>query len=480
MLEIIVFLSGAVVMILELVGSRILAPSVGTSIYVWTSLISIILGSLSIGYWLGGKIADKNPSYKYLAIILFVAAIFVLVVVLIKATVFSVLQATISDLRLRAILAVLGLFSVPSVFLGMVAPYAVKLKLHAIKHSASTVGNLYAISTIGSIVGTLVTGFFLFSVMGSTKILIFLSLLLLIVSSLAYFKTLRLGKTILLIFTLFLFWRVDQISLQYEKNGFIEKDSAYNNIYIIDSKDQATRQPTRLLQMGRLMHSGTYLISNELLFEYTKYYDLAGSFNPDIEKVLMIGGGAYSYPKEFLRRYPNKQIDVVEIDPELTEIAKKYFGLKDDPRLSIYHEDGRIFLNQTTKQYDAILLDAFGHDYIPFHLATKESVEKTYDLLTSKGVVVTNIISSLKGPKSKVLQAQYKTYSSIFPHVYIFPVKSTAEAHESQNIILVAAKSKPQQIPQRHYLPNYKPDDPKLSVLTDDFAPLELYSLLLQ
>ena len=477
-------------MILELVGSRIIAPSVGTSIYVWTSLISIILGSLSIGYWLGGKIADKKPSDKYLAIILFLASIFVLLIVLIKTTVFSVLQEAIYDLRLRAIMAVLALFSVPSVLLGMVTPYAVKLKLHTIKYSASTVGNLYAISTIGSIVGTVAAGFFLFAFIGSTKILILLSLLLLMISSLVHFKSLLLGKGFLLILIVFLFWRVDQISLQYEKNGFIEKDSTYNNIYVFDSKDPLTRQPIRLLQMGRLMHSGKYVNSEELLFEYTKYYDLAEIFNPKIEKVLMIGGGAYSYPKAFLLKYPDKNMDVVEIDPELKEIAEKYFELKDDPRLAIYHEDGRVFLNQVDKKYDAILIDAFGHDYIPFHLATKEAVEKMYNSLTPHGVVVTNIISSLIGPKSKVLQSQYKTYASTFPNIYVFPVYIATDMYENQNIILIAAKSqhlqllsdqnKDKQKLLSHYLPKYLPDNPTLSILTDDFAPLELYSLTLQ
>ena len=199
----------------------------------------------------------------------------------------------------------------------------------------------------------------------------------------------------------------------------------------------------------------------------------------------MLGGAAYSYPKDFLSQYSTARMDVVEIDPGVTQLARQYFGLRDDPRLRIYDEDGRIFLNNTEEKYDVIFGDAFSSFYaLPFHLTTREAVQKKYDILNDGGVVVVNIISTLEGKGSKFLQAEYKTYQSIFPQVYLFPVQSTVDTGQAQNIILVALKSdKP--------APLYNTEDeemagylthfiqPKISedipVLTDDFAPVDNY-----
>ncbi|MFH1533488.1 MAG: fused MFS/spermidine synthase, partial [Nitrospirota bacterium] len=158
-LEIIVFFSGAIVMVLELVGSRVLAPYVGTSILVWTSLIGIILGSLSLGYYLGGRIADKKASFRILAFILFSAAILITLTTLIKSPVLTFIQTSIRDLRTASVVATILLFTPASIALGMVSPYSVKLKLHRLEATGRTVGNLYALSTIGSIVGTFLAGF---------------------------------------------------------------------------------------------------------------------------------------------------------------------------------------------------------------------------------------------------------------------------------------------------------------------------------
>ena len=160
-LEIIVFICGAAVMILELVGSRIMAPYLGTSIVVWTSLIGIILGFLSLGYWWGGKVADQNPSYKMFSFVIFVGAIFVGLIVFIQSMVLNFIQNGITNIYLGTIIATLTLFAVPSALLGMVSPYAVRLKIKDVTTSGRTVGNLYAISTIGSIVGTFAAGFLL-------------------------------------------------------------------------------------------------------------------------------------------------------------------------------------------------------------------------------------------------------------------------------------------------------------------------------
>ena len=216
-LEIIVFICGAVVMILELVGSRVLAPYVGTSIIVWTSLIGIILGSLSLGYWWGGKIADRKPNYKTFSMIIFIPAVYIGLITFLKSIVLEFLQNNIFSIHIGATLATLILFAPPSVLLGMISPYAVRLKIRDLDHSGATVGSLYAISTIGSIVGTFLAGFVLIAYCGSTNILLILSLILILTSIIAYSKSRLMVKTLIMISISFSFIAVHSYDDYLEK-----------------------------------------------------------------------------------------------------------------------------------------------------------------------------------------------------------------------------------------------------------------------
>jgi len=231
-------------------------------------------------------------------------------------------------------------------------------------------------------------------------------------------------------------------------------------------------------------HSSMFLDSDELVSEYTKYYHLAKHFNPNFKKTLMLGGAGYSYPKDFLHKYPGATIDVVEIDPKVTELAKKYFRLEESPRLTIYHEDGRVFLNKTQEKYDVIFGDAFSSHYsLPYQLTTKEAVQKKYNILNDDGMVILNLISAIEGEKGKFLRAEYATYKSLFPQVYLFPVTYSLYGNIVQNIILVALKSEKEQTlhdsdPKLdEYLLHLwkKTVDADMPILTDDFAPVDYY-----
>lgn len=225
-----------------------------------------------------------------------------------------------------------------------------------------------------------------------------------------------------------------------------------------------------------------YLESEKLVYPYTRYYHLARHFNPGFQKTAMLGGAGYSFPKDFLRTYTDATIEVAEIDPGITELAREYFRLQDNPRLSIRHEDGRIFLNRAEPGYDAIFGDAFSSQYsLPYQLTTIEAVRRKYDLLNEGGVVVLNIIASIEGEKGMFLRSEYETYKAVFPQVYLFPVNRPGEGEVVQNIALVALKS---EAPA-----SFRSTDPEISemlshvwktpivrdmkVLTDDFAPVE-------
>ncbi|MBT3817586.1 MAG: fused MFS/spermidine synthase [Candidatus Magasanikbacteria bacterium] len=483
-LELTVFICGAVIMIFELVGSRVLGPYFGTSIFVWTSLIGIILGSLSLGYYLGGKIADKKPDVKNLSLIIFFAAIFIGITTAVKGVLLVFLQFNILDVRISSVIASFLLFLPASVLLGMIAPYAAKLTLDDLDNSGATIGNLYALSTAGSICGTFLAGFFLIPHFGTNKLLIIISIILVLVSLALYTKEFKKIKSYALIFLIFGWVMISGFSYVNAKNGFIDVDTAYNRIWIYDYTDVETGKMAKMMGINNENHSSMFLDSDELVSEYSKYYHLARYFHPDLKTALMLGGAGYSYPKYFLRTYPEATMDVVEIDPEITQLAKKYFRLKEDPRLNIYHKDGRVYLNKTDKKYDVIFGDAFGAHYsVPYQLTTKEATERIYDILEDDGIVILNIISALEGEKSWFFQAEYATYASIFPQVYVFPVKDLENAENRQNIMLIALKT------EKEY--TFESDDEQLQqylqhlwkkeiitdklILTDDYAPVDYY-----
>ena len=482
-IEIIVFICGAVVMIFELVGSRILGPYMGTTIFVWTSLIGIILGSLSIGYWLGGYFADKKPKIEILSTIIFLSAVSIIISTIIHRYFLSHLSSFIFDVRLQAVIASIVLFAPASIFLGMVSPYAIKLRLKHVNSTGKIAGNLYAISTIGSICGTFLTGFFLIPFFGHQNILYFLSALLLSISIILFFSVRSNVKGVFaVLFLLFLFALKFLIIKQ--NNSVIDIDTKYNRVMIYETNDYLSGKPAKYMRINNEYSGAMFLDSDELVFRYLKYYDLAEHFNPDFQRSLLIGGATYSYPKHHLKKFPDATIDVVEIDPELTKLAREHFRLSDDPRLKIIHEDGRTFLNNCNEKYDVVFVDAFKSQFtLPYQLTTRESVEKIYDILNNESIAILNIISSIDGKNSLFLQAEYLTYQSVFQQVYLFAIQNMENKEQLQSLVLVALKSN--KIPVfnssdsilneylKHFLKNGI--ETTVPILTDEFAPVEFY-----
>jgi len=483
-LEAIVFIGGASVMVFELVGSRVLAPYVGTSIYVWASLIGIILGSLSLGYYLGGKLSDKKPNYQTLAIILLAAAILIAISTLYKNIILSSLSESIQDIRLNAAMSTLILFSAPTIFLGMISPYAAKLKLTSLNTSGATVGNLYAISTIGSIVGTFLAGFWLIPHFGSTKILFFISIVLIVASVIAAAKKLIKTKIILITLCVFGIYVTGVFNDMLSQNGFLAVNTQYNDVWIFNSTHEPSGRPIKQMRINNESSSAIFLDGEDLVFKYTKFYDLAQHLNPGFKSALMIGGAAYAYPTYYLKTFPEATIDVVEIDPQLTELAKQHFSLTDSPRLNIYHQDGRIFLNHSKNKYDIIFGDAFKSSYsVPHQLTTKEAIQQIYTMLNDDGVAIVNIIATLEGVGGKFMRAEYATFKEVFNQTYIFAVSDPKQTRKVQNIIIVGIKSdKPPlftshnpEIDQmlKHLWTKNVPND--VPILVDDHAPVEYY-----
>lgn len=482
-LDFIVLISGISVMVLELVGARILAPYVGTSMFVWASLIGVVLGSLTIGYYLGGYFSEKNPNLNFLSNILLISGVVILLLCFLKEDLMKL--SLYFGVKSGSIFSSLILFSAPSILLGMVSPYAIRLKIIDVHSSGEVAGKLYALSTIGSIIGTFLAGFYLIPTFGSSQIMFGIAGTLIISALAVNFNFLK-----ILIFIVFL----GSSFFVFDGNDNLiiyETDSEYNHIRVADYIDQDNR-PTRILYLATEAHSAIYRDSDELFPGYFRYYQLDEIFKPEIKTALNIGGGAYVGPINFLKRFPEAKITVVEIDPKVTEVAKKYFNLEENPRLNVVHADGRIFLNNNKEKFDVIYGDAFGSYYsVPFQLTTKEAMQKIYNSLNDDGIFLMNIISSIAGDGSIFFQSEFKTLSEIFPQLYVFPVKyhEKDDINKHQNIILVATKSSFRlsleemksraNEKQKDLVKSYWSDginlDQNIEVLTDNFAPVDYY-----
>ena len=490
LLETIVFASGALVMIFEVVGSRLFAPYIGNSVYIWTSLIGVIMASLSLGYYFGGKSADKNPELKVLANILFSAAALVSLTLLLQDFFLSFLTTVALRLETKAILAALILFAPASVLFGFVTPYAVRLKMVSVEDAGKTVGRLYALSTVGSIFGTFLAGFFLLPFVGSVRTLYLIIGILFVLSPVAAPFILTPKKLYALILFPFAVGLNEFVGYRLGKDfGLHDIDTEYSRVRVFRTTDEETKKQMTVLTLDPFStQSAIYPDNDELVLRYAKFYHLLKHFKPDFHKTLIIGGAGYSFPKEYLRKYPDKQIDVVEIDPNMTQIAREFFRLQDNPNLRIFHEDGRVFLNQTGEKYDVVLVDAFGSVYsVPFQLTTREALQKMHDFLSDDGVVILNLISAVEGEKSKFLQAEFKTYQAIFPNVFLFKVRNEKGDNLTQNLIIVASKSKNISLDSTDeeisaLLQNLYSKSLNLTVpvLTDDLAPVEYYNSFAQ
>lgn len=456
--EIILFIVDAIAMIIELVASRILSPYFGNTNLVWTSVIGIILLSSSIGNYYGGKIADGENVEKKLKLILCCTTLFIFIIPLIQNFVVSGIASAVSSIKVGAILATISLFFIPSALMGLLMPIIIKLKLNCLETAGSISGRLNAIATIGGIAGTFIGGFCLIPNFGSVQVLFLISILMAVCVLLVDIK-LNINNTMFLVVVVALsVFPINSFAIANEEKGnmilageteeTVYYDTQYGRVYINNEFENGEK--IRVLHVDGGTESATFTDAanrNELAYEYTKYYDLMFAANNDIKDTLLIGGGGYSYPKYYISHFEDKNMDVVEIDNKVTEIAKKYFylddliedyNLEETNRLQLISEDGRTFLNKNQKKYDAILNDAFS-GYAPVKtLTTLEAASHIKRSLNENGVYLTNIISALDGADSKFLRAEVNTLKQVFKNVYIVPCEDAEDRINPQNHMVVA------------------------------------------
>ncbi|HEU5370578.1 MAG TPA: fused MFS/spermidine synthase [Ktedonobacterales bacterium] len=447
-----VFLSGVVGMAIEMLAARLLAPYFGTSQVVWANLIGLILLYLSVGYFLGGRLADRYPSERALALLMLFAAVFMALIPFISGPilqqgVIGLSQANVSILA-GSLESVLLLFFVPVTLLGMVPPFAIRLTMRELETAGSSSGDIYMLSTLGSILGTFLPVFWLIPTIGTRRSFLVFAALLFLASAWSVLARSRFWarteqadiprrprlaqlavQTGLVLALLVPAALVPAAPLGPIKNipeMIYEQESLYNYIQVTQAPD-GTRE--LILNEGQAIHS-IYNPHQILTGWYWDYFLAAPFFNAgfqpsQLHRLAIIGLAGGTIARQFSAVYPSVQIDGVELDPAIVDVARQYFDMR-EPNLHVFEQDGRAFIRHTQASYDVIAIDAFQQHYIPFHLTTEEYFQELRDRLSDDGVLALN--TGHTRTNFRLVQAFVNTLSRVFPSVYVFLVPGTFNA----------------------------------------------------
>jgi spermidine synthase len=477
-----VALTGMAVLVIEITAIRMLAPFFGNSIFTISSVIGIILAALGLGYYLGGSLADRNPSAVWFFSLIVIAGFSVLLLQFLNAALLPGIAYKLSLIDGPLIVSLL-MFFLPAMFLAMLSPFAITL-LHA-RDAGKGVGNASGLvffwSTLGSIVGSLATGFLLIPHWGIGSIVAGTGAGLVLLGGAGLLATRKLPK--ILPVGLALLGLLSGAALRQAATAdgdVFAADGLYERIVIRDIPYR--NRSARILLQDRNVSGGLFLDDGSMAFDYTRYFDLYRLFTPELKTALAIGGGAYTVPRSILHESPRAIVDVAEIDPSLHALALRYFDLPDDARLRNHVTDGRRFLHDTAERYDLIFSDAY-RSFIsaPPQFATVEFFRLARSKLREDGVLIANFYGSLAPDTRAAIYSVLRTMRAAFPQVYVIATVGP-ESEELQNFIFVGHNaSNPERRADlgRAAALEWRAEEALLDsypVLTDDFAPLEYYA----
>ena len=414
-LGILAAIAGFVLMVFEIAAARILAPSIGSSTYVWTSVIGVIIMALSVGYWAGGRVADKRNSPNDIArLFLALSLTITLAMIVYPGFLASVAEWTI-DVRFSAVIASLVLFAPTSLLAGAVSPYLAKLNVRSLASSGSAVADLGALNSLGGIAGTFLTGFVLFGFMGVRDVMATLAIGTLLVSWWARTGRNR-RETLLTVAALVL------AMLAWPGSGVLAIDTPSAH-YTIEDATLSSGHTVRTLATGPGGKQSGIIVGSpsELTFWYTREIASLIDMQPAKQRIAVLGGGAYTLPAYLAQKYPESQIDAVEIDPKLLSIAQEYFEYSPAKNVGHIAMDARTFINGVKKPYDIVVVDVFGDDSIPESLMTAEYGRALKRAVTPGGVVIINAIAGTKGTCLELFQAVSRPYLDNFATGYYLP-----------------------------------------------------------
>jgi spermidine synthase len=423
-LFILVFVSGMTSLALEMCASRLLAAYFGTSLFIWASVIGLILVYLTAGYFIGGRLADRYPSVQVLCTITAMAALAISVLPFISQSILTWSITGLSQVSVSiffsSLLGTILLFALPVTLLGLVSPFAIRLVTKDIGKSGSTSGSLYAISTLGSILGAFLPILWLIPTFGVRRTMLILGVLLFAASLWGLRLRWRPAFSLVLIALVLPLGPLKDIP-----NLIYEQESLYNYIQVTQLPDGSR---DLILNEGQAIHSIYYPDPKSILTGWYWDYFLAApyfnaGFTPQkLHRVGIIGLAAGTIAHQFTSVYGPVPIDGVEIDPAIVDVGRKYFAMNES-NLHVHVQDGRTYIETTQAKYDVVAIDAFQQPYIPFQLTTREFFTTIRSHLSSTGVVALNTAHTTHD--YRLVQAFINTMSQVFPSVYVFNVPGT-------------------------------------------------------
>jgi spermidine synthase len=496
-------LSGAIIMIIEVLGSRVLGPFFGVSLFVWTSLISVTLLALALGYWCGGVLADSRGSAAELYLIIFLAGLWLLLIPYLKGPVLRFCMPL--GLRAGAFCSSLILFGLPLLLLGCVTPYLVRLNAPGLQRIGRTVGGLYALSTLGSIAGTLLTGFFLIGYFGIDQIFTLSGSCLLLLAAgytVLYWQGRRLtGVSIILFLPLLLpvllsRQEVSVVSITHgnsQETVVASEESFYGDIKVVDH--YADTEHTRELLIDGLSQGKVDIFSNLSVYDYSYFLTLIPySLNPAGQRCLVLGLGPGIIPRWFAAR--DIATRVLEINLTVAFLAQDYFAF-DESDAEIIIADPRYFLSTTEIAYDYIILDVFNGDTTPAYLLSVEALTLLRAHMNKAAILAINLIGSLR-QHTLMTASVVQTLEQVFDQVDIYPTFNPELGEGIGNLVLIAYDGAgktfdrsilerfpiPEQVSRQVYNTIGRPfrfaDGTPAIVLSDDYNPFDFYDVWLK
>lgn len=491
------FVTGTIIMVIELIGSRVIGPPFGVSLFVWTSLITVTLVSLALGYWIGGRLADSKASPLLLYLIILASGVYLVAIPLLKG---FILEPALSlGLRAGSLVSSTVLFGPPLFLLGMVTPYIVKLYMAEDSSTiGKTVGWLYAVSTCGSFTGTLITGFVLIPNIGVNNIIYLSSFILISLTAgyLVLFRGKRLSAALVIVPAVLLFTPARLPSVTRPDGTLVtllaNEDTAYGQIKVVDYSygDAHLRE----LLLDNIIQGGIDMNTGLSIFSYPYYIErLSLAYNKDAKNALVVGLGCGVIPRDF-KAYRGLKTDVVEINKRVADIADKYFSFNGSAD-SVYIGDGRYFLKSGTSGYDIIVLDAFSGDTTPSHLMSLESFELVKKRLSDNGVLLINFIGGNLLEDQAVPTSLFRTLKEVFKNVDVYtapgydnPMPSvinlTFVAYDGLRDVKAAAQASPVYPPLKEDVEGIYARKIALDagpfLFTDDYNPIDFYDVRLR
>jgi spermidine synthase len=428
-----VFSVGIATLGAEIAAARLMAPFFGASTIVWANTIAIVLVALSIGYWFGGRMADRHPTLPALCGTVLAASVLMALVPLVADPFLSLSVEAFDSYSIGAfagsLFGVLVLVAVPVLMLGSVSPWAIRLKLHAVEDSGQLAGRMYAISTVGSLLGTFAASLLLIPLVGTQRTFLTFAL---ITSAVAALGLRRRWALVPVAIAALMAVPVGTVKESDEGRVIFEADTEYQYARVVELEDG-----TRRLELNEGLATHSLYRPNTVLTGNVWDGYLIEPFAVRDEppgRIAILGNGAGTTARAYAKYFPETLIDGVEIDGELHDIGRRFFDLRERPELTLYTEDARPFLRRIDRRYDAIFVDAYRQPYIPFYLTTVEFFELARERLNPGGLVVVNVGHPEESTKlEEVLSA---TLGEVFPHVARDPL-------EEVNTLLIAADQRP-------------------------------------